>query len=93
MVYYACKFGKPNLNKANINEGGDEMPYNYAKLLGRIKERGYTQAKIAEKIGRNEGSVSAKLNGKSVFTTREIDAICEALDIPNNEIADYFFAK
>lgn len=69
------------------------MPYNYSKLLGRLKERGYTQSKIATEIGRDKSSLSAKLHGKSAFTTKEIDAICEVLDIPNAEIGDYFFAE
>lgn len=68
------------------------MPYNYSKLLGRIKERGYTQEKLAIEIGRDKSSINAKLNGKSTFTTKEIDCICKVLDISNNEIGDYFFA-
>ena len=52
------------------------MKYNYSKLLGRIKEYGYT-----------------KINGKFDFTAPEMDAICELLDIPNDEIGKYFFAK
>ena len=69
------------------------MPYNYSKLLGRIKECGYTQEKLAKEIGRDKSSVSAKLNGKSAFTTTEIDSICKVLDISNSEIVDYFFTK
>lgn len=69
------------------------MPYNYSKLLGRIKERGYTQGKLADEIGRNKSSMSAKLKGKSAFTTDEIDGICKILDISNVEIGAYFFAK
>lgn len=69
------------------------MRYNYSKLLGRIKECGYTQEKLANEIGRDKSSLSAKLNGKSAFTTKEIDCICKVLDISNNEIVDYFFAR
>jgi transcriptional regulator with XRE-family HTH domain len=69
------------------------MHYNYSKLLGRIKEFGYTQEKLAIEIGRDKSSLSAKLNGKSAFTTKEIDSICMVLDIPNSKIVDYFFAK
>lgn len=69
------------------------MPYNYSKLLGRIKECGYTQEKLAIEIGRDKSSLSAKLNSKSAFTTKEIDCICKVLDISNSEIVDYFFTK
>ena len=69
------------------------MLYNYSKLLGRIKECGYTQEKLALEIGRDKSSISAKLNGRSSFTTKEIDSICRALDISNSEIVDYFFTK
>ena len=69
------------------------MPYNYSKLLGRIKERGYTQERIAKEIGKDKSTVNAKLNGKNAFTTKEIDDICKVLDISNSEIGDYFFAQ
>lgn len=69
------------------------MKYNYSKLLGRIKERGYTQEKLASEIERDKSTLNAKLNGKNAFTTKEIDDICRVLDIPNDEIVEYFFAR
>jgi transcriptional regulator with XRE-family HTH domain len=68
------------------------MSNKYAKLRGRIKELGYTQEKLANEIGRDKSSLSCKLNGKSDFTTKEIDCICNVLDISNNEIGEFFFA-
>lgn len=67
------------------------MKNNYAKLLGRIRECGLTQEQLAKAIGKNAGTLSAKLNGISSFTTREIDDICRVLDISNTQIGDYFF--
>lgn len=67
--------------------------YNYSKLLGRIKEFGFTHKRLAEAIGIDKSSLSAKFNNKSNFTQPEIDVICELLDIPNEEIGIYFFAK
>ena len=67
--------------------------FNFSKLLGRIREYGYTQESIAKAIGINKGTLSAKLNNKGEFGTKEIDAICEILDIPNNEIGIYFFCR
>jgi transcriptional regulator with XRE-family HTH domain len=69
------------------------MRYNYSKLLGRIKEQGYTQERLAKEIGKDKSTVNAKLNGKNAFTTKEIDDICKVLDISNSEIGDYFFTK
>lgn len=69
------------------------MPYNYSKLLGRMKEYNHTQKSLAEAIGIDKGTLSAKLNSKNEFKSNEIDTICEVLDIPNSEIGKYFFAK
>jgi transcriptional regulator with XRE-family HTH domain len=66
---------------------------NYSKLLGRIKERGYTQESLAKAIVKNKSTLNSKINGKVPFTTTEIDDICRVLDISNDEIGDYFFAK
>lgn len=69
------------------------MAFNYAKLLGRIKECGYTQKTLAEKIGINQGTMSEKLNNKFAFTVTEMDAIRKVLNITKKEIGDYFFAE
>lgn len=69
------------------------MNYNYSKLLGRIRERGITQEQLATAIGKNKGTLSAKLNGHVPFTSKEIDDISRVLDISNNEIGEYFFAR
>jgi transcriptional regulator with XRE-family HTH domain len=69
------------------------MKYNYSKLLGRIKECGFTQKSLAEAIDKNKSTLSAKLNGQFSFTTKEIDDICKVLNISNDEIGDYFFAS
>lgn len=67
--------------------------FNYSKLLGRIKECGFNQEKLATALGRDKSTISAKLNNQSYFTQKEIDEICKILDIPNDAIVDYFFAK
>ncbi len=69
------------------------MKNNYSKLLGRIKECGLTQDLLAKAIDKDRSTLSAKLNGKFAFTTKEIDDICRVLDISNNEIGDYFFTR
>lgn len=68
------------------------MKFNYSKLLGKIRECGFTQAELAEIIGINKGTLSSKLNNQSSFTAAEMSAICNALSIPYKEIGLYFFA-
>lgn len=67
------------------------MRFNYAKLLGRFKEYGFTQRDVAAQIGINSVTMSLKLNNKANFTAPEIDAICRLLDIAKDEIGIYFF--
>ena len=68
------------------------MKFNHSKLLGRIKECGFTQEKLAEAIGISKTTLSGKLNNQFSFTTKEMLAICKVLDIPLHEINEYFFA-
>lgn len=67
------------------------MAFNYQKLRGRIREKGYTQGDVAEAIGITAGTLSDKLNNKATFSTNEVDSICRMLDIANAEIGAYFF--
>lgn len=67
------------------------MKFNYSKLLGKMREYHYTQAALAGEIGINESTLNTKLKGKAYFTAKEIDKICELLDISNEEIGLYFF--
>ena len=67
--------------------------YNYAKLLGKIKERGYTQEKLAASIGLSATALNNKLKNKVEFKVSEIEAICNALDINKNQASDYFLVS
>lgn len=68
-------------------------PYNYSKLLGRLREKGITQEELARKIGLNPSTLNIKLKSKSDFSQTEIRMICEVLDIPLEEIPAYFFVR
>ena len=68
------------------------MGFNHAKLLGRIREYGYTQESLSDAIGINESTLNVKLNGKGYFNTKEIDKMAELLKIPDDEIGVYFFS-
>lgn len=67
--------------------------FDYSKLLGRMRELGYTQEKLAKAIGVNESTLNAKLNNKGYFNNHLIDKICEVLNISKMDIGSYFYAK
>lgn len=67
------------------------MAFDYSKLRGRIKEIYGTQDAFAEAIGIGRVSLSEKLNNKVEFRQREINKSCEVLEIPIDEMTDYFF--
>ena len=65
------------------------MTYNYRKLLGRIKEFGFTQETLANKTQMSAWSLNQKLGSHSEFKQGEILRICQVLDIDNP--AEFFF--
>jgi transcriptional regulator with XRE-family HTH domain len=58
-----------------------------------MRECGFTQRQLATVIGINLSTLNAKLKGKNYFSVYEMDAICEVLNISNEEIGAYFFCK
>lgn len=69
------------------------MVYNYSKVLGKIKENGFTLEVLAKKIGLNVSTLSKKFNNKSEFHQREIKNICKSLGIEMKDIGEYFFCS
>lgn len=72
------------------NEDG-EILLSYAKLRGRICEKFGTQTKFAEAMGMNLVALSRRLNGVIGWTQSEIVLAVKLLDIPVEEIWEYFF--
>ena len=68
-----------------------DVKFDYSKLLGRIKEYGFTQEIIASEIGMSVSTLSFKLNNKAFFTQKEIKKICDLLEIETTEVGVYFF--
>ena len=68
------------------------MSFDHSKLLGKMRECGYTQEKLAEALKMNKGTLNAKLKNKSRFTSDEISDISNLLNIVPAEIGIYFFA-
>lgn len=69
------------------------VQYDYALLLGRMKEYGYTQEKLSKAIGISECSVNLTLNNKRNFRQDEILKLVEILEIPSGALEKYFFAR
>lgn len=67
------------------------VKFDYAKLIGRIKEYGFTQERLAAEISVSVSTLSFKLNNKAFFTQKEIRKICDLLKIERAEIGTYFF--
>jgi transcriptional regulator with XRE-family HTH domain len=68
------------------------MEFDYSKLLGRIREYGYTQKTLAAAIGMSVTQLNQCLNSKSNFKHKKILAICKVLDLSIGDIGAYFYA-
>ena len=63
----------------------------YRRLKGKIEEVFGTRANFAKALGIHPSTLSAKLNEKSIWKSKEIDKACELLNIPLVEAHLYFF--
>ncbi|MFT9391870.1 DUF739 family protein [Leuconostoc pseudomesenteroides] len=66
------------------------IKFDYERLYGRIKSKGYNQSSLAREIGISPSSLTNKLKGVP-FRQDEILNICKSLDIKDNEVSAYFF--
>ena len=66
--------------------------FNYASLLGLMREKGYTQESLASAAGISLSQLSAKLNGRYPFKQTDIQNIVTVLNIAPSDIGRYFFA-
>lgn len=71
----------------------NDLRFNYSKLKGKIIEKYGTHRDFAKELNMSHVSLSYKLTGKRQFTSSEIYKCAELLQIPLNEIADYFLTK
>ena len=69
------------------------IQYNYQKLLGKIREKGFTQVQLAAKIGVSETTLNLTLTNKRSFKQNEITKMCHVLGIKALEIEQYFFCS
>jgi len=67
------------------------MKTTYLNLRGRIAENGLNLTEAAAKLGYSVPALSAKLCGRTRFSTDDIKNICRGLGIKKAQIPDYFF--
>lgn len=62
-------------------------------LRGVFRRHGYRDQDIAAAIGIGTSTLSLKMGGHSEWSSDEIAAICELLDIQQDEIGELFFPQ
>lgn len=65
--------------------------FNYSKLLGKIKEKGFTQEMLASAINISSVTLNKKLNNESEFKGSEMRAILSVLGEGLDKLSVYFF--
>lgn len=69
--------------------------YDYSKLLGRIRELGFTQESLSKSLSgagkMSLTSLNLSLNNRRMFRQDEIIGLCGSLRIPYDMIPVYFF--
>ena len=73
---------------------GKEMKrMGYAKLKGRIVEKGYNTTSLAKELDISNVSLAHKLNKKADWRLSEVKKLCEILDISKEDMTAYFFTE
>ena len=62
-------------------------------LKGKIREENEHYRSLSLKIGISVNALNNKLNGYSVFDTKEVSILVETLNINPNDIIKYFFPQ
>ncbi len=65
--------------------------YDYSKLKGKLREKGYTYKNFAYILGISETSVSERMNNNAQFTQEEIGITVANLGIDSSKIKEFFF--
>ncbi|MCM0708286.1 hypothetical protein NBH08_25760 [Faecalicatena sp. BF-R-105] len=66
------------------------MPKPYYRLRFELHERDIDQVTLAEKLHRGDSYISDRMNGKGSWSLREAFEMMRLLDVPLEQIADYF---
>lgn len=63
----------------------------FHKLRVRFAEMDLTQNEAARRAGLAVSTMSSRMTGRVPFTIVEVQALCKALDIPQEQIGAFFF--
>lgn len=66
--------------------------FTHAKLKGRMKELNIRQSDLAKELGMTNSTFSFRICGHRYWTQSDIAKMIEVLDIPKEQVSDYFFA-
>ena len=66
------------------------MEFDYWKLRGKIRDTVGTQQAFADVMGYSRVTISSKINGRVPWTQADIVNAAAILEIPDDEITDYF---
>ncbi len=69
---------------------GDTMLDKFA-LLKVMSDKKMTQTRLAKEIKVSKNTLNAKINGKGFFDTKEIDDICNILNITDGNLKANIF--
>lgn len=64
---------------------------NHLALKSLIKQSGFKLYKLADVLGITRQALANKLDGETQFTIAEATALVRELNIPREEIVNYFF--
>lgn len=74
----------PDLEQTTEKEQGAIKVINQNKFSGAIRAAGYTQKKLAEKMHMTQNTFTTKKKN-GTFTLRQVDELCEILQISRSE--------
>lgn len=69
------------------------MKFDYSKLRGRIVERNGSISQFCHSNNLSVQNFSAKLNNRAKFSIEDAINVSKALEIPQENVADYFFVE
>lgn len=67
--------------------------FDRSKLKSKVKAMYGSQVGLAKELGYSQSSFNKKINGKSPLTDCEMFRLINFLNIPHNEIFEYFFQQ
>lgn len=65
--------------------------FDYGKLRERIRDKQATQTDLANALNLSTKTISLKMSGKISWKQEEIFKLLQFLNIPNEQVSDYFF--